>query len=76
VRDALAALGEFLPECLPGEPEACGRSARDHHGVWLAMLKAWAQFMIEANHDVPEAEWLGGRLYRKALEDGRRHFGL
>ncbi|MET9915452.1 hypothetical protein ABZZ74_54310 [Streptomyces sp. NPDC006476] len=68
--------GEFLPECLPGELEDCGTSAGDHRGVWLAMLKARAQFMIEANHGAPEAERLGGRLYRRVLEDGRRHFGL
>ncbi|MEU3343254.1 hypothetical protein [Streptomyces sp. NPDC006668] len=76
VRDALVAVGEFLPECLPGEPEDCGTSARDHHGVWLAMVKAWAQRMIGVNHDAPEAERLGGPLYRKVLEEGRRHFGL
>ncbi|MET9915266.1 hypothetical protein ABZZ74_53130 [Streptomyces sp. NPDC006476] len=76
VRDALVAVGEFLPECLSGELEDCGTSAGDHRGVWLAMLKAWAQFMIEANHGAPEAERLGGRLYRKVLGDGRRHFRL
>ncbi|MET9915421.1 hypothetical protein ABZZ74_54125 [Streptomyces sp. NPDC006476] len=50
VRDALVAVGEIpLPECLPGEPEDCGTSARDHRGVWLAMLKARAQLMNDAD---------------------------
>jgi hypothetical protein len=76
VRRALAAVGEIVPECLPGESRDCGTSAQDHHGAWLAMLKARAQLMIEANHEEPQAKHFGEAVYHSALQDGRRHFGL
>jgi hypothetical protein len=76
VRRALAAVGEIVPECLPGEPGDCGITAQNHHGVWSAMLKARAQLMIEANHEKPEATHYGEAVYQRSLEDGRRYFGL
>lgn len=76
VRRALAAVGEIVPECLPGEPRDCGISARDHHGTWSAMLKARAQLMIEANHEESSASHFGEAIYQRSLEDGRRYFGL
>ncbi|MGA5135154.1 hypothetical protein ACPCTO_35790 [Streptomyces olivoreticuli] len=76
VRRALAGVGELLPECLPGEKSDCGTSARDHHGMWLAMLKARAQMMIEANHEEAQAKHFGETVYQSALDDGRRYFGL
>ncbi|WP_411093591.1 hypothetical protein [Streptomyces sp. 049-1] len=76
VRRALAAVGEIVPECLPGESRYCGTSAQEHHGTWLAMLKARAQIMIEANHEEDMAAHFGESMYQKSLDDGRRYFGL
>ena len=76
VRRALAAVGEVVPECLPDEPNSCGETAEHHHGTWLAMLKARAQLMIEANHSESQADLFGESVYRSALDDGRRYFGL
>lgn len=36
-----------LPLCLPGEPQECGRTARQHALVWAAAVKARAHRLIE-----------------------------
>ncbi|MEW5542857.1 hypothetical protein AB1339_35120 [Streptomyces cyaneofuscatus] len=52
IRQALAALGDHLPPCLPDEPGARGQSARSHYASYCAQLKARAQVRIE--RDLPE----------------------
>jgi hypothetical protein len=48
VRHAVNKVGpEVLPLCLPGEPQQCGRSAREHALAWASELKAVAHYLIE-----------------------------
>lgn len=49
VREALKALGDLMPPCLPGEPEDCGGSLPGHYANELAHLMAKAQVLIEVN---------------------------
>lgn len=49
VRDAMAALGVFVPPCLPGEPEDCGTPLVDHYVTYLALLNARVVVMAQAN---------------------------
>lgn len=57
VRDALAALGVFVPACLPGEPADCGSStAAEHYVSYLALLNARIIAMAQANLNELEAD--------------------
>lgn len=58
-----------LPLCLQGEPQACGKDAREHVLLWSAELKAVAHSLIEtsaATHE--DAAHYSGPLYRQTLE--------
>lgn len=75
VRDTLAVLGVMVPHCLPGEPEDCGTPAWAHYGTYLAMLKAKAQLMIEANLSAPgpgQDKHFGEHVYNEVLDGYRR----
>ncbi|MFE8977591.1 hypothetical protein ACFYM7_29810 [Streptomyces cyaneofuscatus] len=64
IRQALAALGDHLPLCLPDEPGACGQSARSHY----AELKARAQVRIERDLPEPDARITGTVVYDSHLQ--------
>lgn len=49
VRDAMAALGVFVPSCLPGEPADCGEPILEHYVTYLALLNARVVVMAQAN---------------------------
>lgn len=68
VRVALEALGVEVPECLPGEAQACGGSAALHYATYMGLLAAqvaafWAvmdpdqQEFARHRHDAALAEW-------------------
>ncbi|MCX3062231.1 hypothetical protein [Streptomyces beihaiensis] len=72
VRHAANKLGPELPLCLPGEPQACGRSAQQHVVSWSAHLKAVAHHLIERSTP-SEARGVhaAGPLYQRRLADLR-----
>ena len=45
-RQALALLGHLVPDCLPGEPDACGGSFAEHTLAHYAALKAVIEHRI------------------------------
>ncbi|MFE5771460.1 hypothetical protein ACFQ7O_24205 [Streptomyces sp. NPDC056485] len=68
VRHSANKLGQPLPLCLPGEPQACGRSSRQHVMAWGAELKARAQRVIEDAAPSPaHATYASGPLYQHHL---------
>ncbi|WP_406113904.1 hypothetical protein [Kitasatospora purpeofusca] len=72
VRHAANKLGEYLPLCLPGEPNECGRSAQQHAVVWGADLKARAHHVIEMAVPTQEyGRWAAGTLFRGRLDELR-----
>jgi hypothetical protein len=76
-RDALAALGVTVPACLAGEPADCGTPAWAHYATYLAMVKARAQAMLEANLSHPQpgvSAHYGRDVYEEVLGDYRRQF--
>lgn len=68
IRQALAALGDHLPSCLPDEPGACGQSARSHYASYCAELKARAQVRIERDLPEPDARITGTVVYDSHLQ--------
>lgn len=52
-REALALLGYPVPDCLPGEPGACGGSDAEHAAANLGALRAVVEHRI--THLGPEA---------------------
>ncbi|GHJ01630.1 hypothetical protein TPA0906_34950 [Streptomyces olivaceus] len=61
-----------LPLCLPGEPQECGKTAREHVLLWSAELKAVAHDLIETSAPTREdAVHYSGPLYRQTLESLR-----
>ncbi|WP_217166153.1 hypothetical protein [Streptomyces sp. AC512_CC834] len=61
-----------LPLCLPDEPQACGKDAREHVLLWSAELKAVAHNLIETSAPTREdAVHYSGPLYRQTLESLR-----
>ncbi|MFE8974908.1 MULTISPECIES: hypothetical protein [Streptomyces] len=68
VRQALAALGDHLPLCLPDEPGACGQDARSHYASYCAQLKARAQVRIERDLPEPDARSTGTVVYDSHLQ--------
>ncbi|MER5771476.1 hypothetical protein [Streptomyces sp. NPDC001985] len=68
VRHAANKVGPTLPLCLPGEPQECGRDARQHTLAWAAALKAAAQRIIETSTATPaESSYYAGQLYLRRL---------
>ena len=66
LRHAANKIGPPLPVCLPGEPQDCGRSARQHVLAWGAAVKAAAQHMIEEAAPSPaHAAYASGPLYQQ-----------
>ncbi len=57
-----------LPLCLPGEPQACGQTARQHVLGWAAELKAVAHHLIEDNAETAaEGAYFAGEFYKNRL---------
>ncbi|WP_162602923.1 hypothetical protein [Streptomyces sp. CS090A] len=67
IRQALAALGDHLPSCLPGGPGACGQSARFRYAAYCAQLRARAQVWIERDLPEPDARITGTVIYDSHL---------
>lgn len=61
-RSALAALNIVVPQCLPGEADACGVPFWRHYGTNLAILKAITHVMLSVNLGVDPHEPVGARL--------------
>jgi len=59
IRRALAALGDYLPPCLPNEPGARGQSTRSHYASYYAQHKARAQLRIERDLPHPDPRITG-----------------
>lgn len=54
-RDALARLGyPVLPRCLPGEPDACGGTFREHAASHLASILAVTDHHLQQHVKPPE----------------------
>jgi hypothetical protein len=72
LRHAANKIGPPLPLCLPGEPQECGRSSRQHVLAWGAALKAAAQHVIEEAAPSPaHAAYATGPLYQLRLSELR-----
>jgi hypothetical protein len=64
-RAALALLGHPLPNCLPGEPAACGGSYAEHALAHLAALRAVVEHRI--SHLGPGSEAMVETIYASTL---------
>ncbi len=74
LRHAANQLGPSLPLCLPGEPQQCGRTARQHVLAWGAAVKAAAQHVIEEAAPSPaHAAFAAGPLYHRRRAVLREH---
>ncbi|WP_097923141.1 hypothetical protein [Streptomyces sp. wa1063] len=72
VRHAANKLGPTLPLCLPGEPQACGRTAQQHVIAWAAHLKAVSHHLIEqATPSEARGAHAIGPLYQRRLAELR-----
>lgn len=74
VRQAANKVGgpSAVPLCLPGEPQECGRAAREHVLAYAAALKAHAQRLIDTHAPAPaHAAYAGTVLYQRKLSELR-----
>ncbi len=62
-----------LPLCLPGEPQECGQTAREHALGWSAELKATAHHLIEESASTrEEAEYYAATYYKDRVTSLRQ----
>jgi hypothetical protein len=64
-REALGLLGYGIPDCLPGEPEACGGNFAEHAMAHLAALRAVVDHRI--SHLGTDAQPLVAQIYTETL---------
>ncbi len=72
-RRALTALHHEVPQCLPGEPAACGGTFAEHTASYLATLRARVDFEIE--HLGQAAQPIVQMVYRHMITEIRGREG-
>lgn len=66
-RNVLASINIDVPDCLPGELQACGHGYAEHTASYLGTLKAWVQSKID--HLPPKGQHVAENIAKMKIKE-------